>query len=138
MKYARRCILYGFPCENWISHHCKRLRWDSESCGEKNPSQMENHTKCISSIMSQFWEEFVIHVIDTKCTKLLSPDIAVTCTSKANGLGLLYIYVCSPYTIYIYVLHNSLSTEENKLNMDVIFKFVRETARFSTVPFVVR
>ena len=29
-----------------------------------------------------------------------------------------------------------LSTEENKLNMDVIFKFVRETARFSTVPFV--
>ena len=30
--------------------------------------------------------------------------------------------------------NNTLSTEENKLNMDVIFKFVRETARFCTVP----
>ena len=34
--------------------------------------------------------------------------------------------------------NDSLSTEENKLNMDVIFKLVRETAWFSTVPFVVR
>ena len=34
--------------------------------------------------------------------------------------------------------NDTLSTEENKLNMDVIFKFVRETARFSTVLFVVR
>ena len=34
--------------------------------------------------------------------------------------------------------NDTLSTEENKLNMDVIFKFVCETARFSTVPFVVR
>ena len=34
--------------------------------------------------------------------------------------------------------NDTLSIEENKLNMDVIFQFVRETARFSTVPFVVR
>ena len=34
--------------------------------------------------------------------------------------------------------NDTLSTEENKINMDVIFKFVHETARFSTVPFVIR
>ena len=38
------------------------------------------------------------------------------------------------YFTYVYVK----LAEENKLNMDVIFQFVRETARFSTVPFVVR
>ena len=40
----------------WISHHSSpnptlvatRLGRDSETCGEKNPSHMENHTKCIS------------------------------------------------------------------------------------------
>ena len=42
----------------WISHHylspnptlvATRLGRDSETCGEKNPSHMENHTKCIYS-----------------------------------------------------------------------------------------
>ena len=40
----------------WISHHSSsnptlvatRLRRDSETRGEKNQSDMENHTKCIS------------------------------------------------------------------------------------------
>ena len=47
----------------WISHHSSpnptlvatRLGRDSETRGEKNPSHMENHTKCISSrLLSQF------------------------------------------------------------------------------------
>ena len=29
-------------------YHRKRLGWDSETCGEKNPSHMENNTKYIS------------------------------------------------------------------------------------------
>ena len=48
------------------------------------------------------------------------------------------IYV-SETTVHDIIFGNdTLSTEENKLNMDIIFQFVRETARFSTVPFVVR
>ena len=27
----------------------KSLEWDSETCGEKNPSHMENHTNCFFS-----------------------------------------------------------------------------------------
>ena len=48
--------MYGFPCEMDFSPlisephpRRKRLGWDSETRGEKNPSHMENHTKCISS-----------------------------------------------------------------------------------------
>ena len=49
------------------------------------------------------------------------------------------ICVESETTVHDIIFGNdTLSTEENKLNMDVIFQFVRETARFSTVPFVVR
>ena len=45
----------------------------------------------------------------------------------------------SETTVHDIIFDNdTLSTEENKLNMDVIFQFVRETAQFSTVPFGVR
>ena len=45
----------------WISHHSSsnptlvatRLGRDSETRGEKNPSHMENHTKCISTFLLQ-------------------------------------------------------------------------------------
>ena len=54
--YARKCLLYGFPCEMDFSplvseSHSRRfaIGRDSETRGEKNPSHMENHTKCISS-----------------------------------------------------------------------------------------
>ena len=52
VKYARKCIGYDFPCEMefspLFSEIPPRLWWNSETCGEKNPSYMENHTKCIS------------------------------------------------------------------------------------------
>ena len=50
----------------WISHHSSpnptlvatRLGRDSETRGEKNPSHMENHTKCISSLAPNRLEYF--------------------------------------------------------------------------------
>ena len=57
VKYARKYILYGFPCEMDFSplvsesqpRRKRQSRWDSDTRGEKNPSHMENHTKWISS-----------------------------------------------------------------------------------------
>ena len=51
---------------------------------------------------------------------------------------MLHIISVSETNVYDIIFGNdTLSIEENKLNMDVIFQFVRETAQFSTVPFVV-
>ena len=57
-KYARKCNLYGFPCEMNFpplvsESHPRRmwLEWDFGTCGEKNASCMENHTKCMSSLL---------------------------------------------------------------------------------------
>ena len=52
----------------WISHHSSpnptlvatRLGRDLESRGEKNPSHMENHTKCISSYIIPNYEIYII------------------------------------------------------------------------------
>ena len=53
VKYAWKCILYGFPSEMDFSPliseshpRRKRLGW------EKNPSHLENHTKCTNLVMS--------------------------------------------------------------------------------------
>ena len=40
--------MYGFPCEMDFSPLVSESKRDSETRGEKNPSHMENHTKCIS------------------------------------------------------------------------------------------
>ena len=55
MRENAFCMVFH---RRWISHHSSpsptlvatRLGRDSETRGEKNPSHMENHTKCISSI----------------------------------------------------------------------------------------
>ena len=57
VKYARKYILDGFPCEMDFSplvsesqpRRKRQSRWDSDTRGEKNPSHKENHTKWISS-----------------------------------------------------------------------------------------
>ena len=55
IQYARKCILYGFPCEmdSW---------WDLENRGEKNPSHMktiQNTFSCILKIMKTMWDGFI-------------------------------------------------------------------------------
>ena len=56
--YARKCILYGFPCEmdfsplvsESLSHPChKWLEWESDNSIEKNPPHIENQAKSQSS-----------------------------------------------------------------------------------------
>ena len=66
--YTERALKYNvcekmhfvwFSMWDGFSHHsspnptlvASRLGWDSETRGEKNPSHMENHTKCISSLL---------------------------------------------------------------------------------------
>ena len=53
-EYARKCILYGFPCEMDFSRlqippsmQAPRVCICRLNCSEKNPSHMEIHTKCI-------------------------------------------------------------------------------------------
>ena len=60
--------LYGCPCEMdfspLVSESHPRRKWlgrDSETRGEKNPSHMENHIKCISS---QSDDEAILSVED--------------------------------------------------------------------------
>ena len=66
VKYVRKCILYGYPCEMGFSplvseprSHHKWLEWDSETCSEKNPSQ--KHTKLLSS-----WIYHQVTVLEAK------------------------------------------------------------------------
>ena len=49
VKYERKHILYGFPCEMDFS-----ALVSEETCGEKNQSHMDNHTKCISPFKHLF------------------------------------------------------------------------------------
>ena len=55
------CIVYGFPCEMDFSHHESpipaRVACDDRGILRRvvrNPSHMENHTKCIFSHILHF------------------------------------------------------------------------------------
>ena len=74
----------------WISHHSSsnptlvatRLGRDWETRGEKNPSHMENHTKCISSRTYHRMCRYNTH------TCLLKTTLGVKLPVPSKGAGL--------------------------------------------------
>ena len=78
----------AFPCEMDFSpliseshpFH-KRLRWDSETCGEKNPSHMENHMHIMLAVLSPSFHEQITSLL-CRTWKIPAQDI-----KPVNGLG---------------------------------------------------
>ena len=70
VKYARKCLLYGFPCEMDFSHHKSpnrtRLRGrDSESSGEKFILHEKPYKMPKLKIVKTLWDGFISQLFST-------------------------------------------------------------------------
>ena len=99
----------------WISHHSspnppppprrKRLGRDSETRGEKNPSHMEKHAKCISCKCLYIVFLNTLTIIIIQCTNKTSIEIMPNLATPSSVWELEHkIY------IYIYITQSNVQT----------------------------